>query len=78
MAENGGDIQESLLSAAYRLMQEQNWKLGSTKSLVVLTDAGYLMPDRDGVTLDDVVTLSKSIDPVNFYIITDKTHHEQI
>lgn len=70
VAENGGDIQESLLSAAYRLMQEQNWKLGSTKSLVVLTDAGYLMPDRDGVTLDDVVTLSKSIDPVNFYVIT--------
>ena len=70
VAENGGDIQESLLSAAYRLMQEQNWKLGSTKSLVVLTDAGYLMPDRDGVTLDDVVALSKSIDPVNFYVIT--------
>ena len=69
-ASNGGDTAESLLSASFQVMQEQNWKLGSTKSMVVLTDANYLSPDRDGVTFDQVVKLSKEIDPVNFYIIT--------
>ena len=66
----GGDEPESLLSSSLKIMKVLNWKYGSTKSLVVLTDAGFLAPDRDGVTLDDVVTLSKAIDPVNFYIIT--------
>lgn len=69
-ADGGGDAAESLMSASWQVMQEQNWKLGSTKSLVVLTDANYLMPDRDGITLDDVVAFSKRIDPVNFYVIT--------
>ena len=69
-AEGGGDEAESLLSASFRVMQEQNWNMGSTKSLVVLTDSNYLMPDRDGITFDDVVKLSKKIDPVNFYIVT--------
>ncbi len=68
--DGGGDTPESLLSASLQVMNEQNWKLGSTKSLVVLTDADYLAPDRDGVTLEDVVALSKTIDPVNFYIVT--------
>ena len=66
----GGDEPESLLSSSLKIMKVLNWKYGSTKSLVVLTDAGFLAPDRDGVTLDDVVTPSKAIDPVNFYIIT--------
>ena len=66
----GGDEPESLLSSSLRMMKTLNWKYGSTKSLVVLTDAGFLAPDRDGVTLNDVVALSKKIDPVNFYIIT--------
>ena len=30
-----------------------------------------MSPDRDGVNIDDVIKLSKKIDPVNFYIITD-------
>jgi hypothetical protein len=51
-------------------MKSLNWKVGSTKSLVVLTDGGYLAPDRDGVTTKDVIALSKSIDPVNIYVIT--------
>ncbi|MBQ3294730.1 cutinase family protein [Candidatus Saccharibacteria bacterium] len=66
----GGDLPESLLSASYTLMRELNWKIGANKSLVVLTDADYHNPDRDGITEADVVTLSKSIDPVNFYILT--------
>ena len=70
---NGGDIPESLLSASFHAMSELNWRLGRNKSLVVLTDAIYHLPDRDGITLSDVVRLSKIIDPVNFYIITIDT-----
>lgn len=65
-----GDLPESLLSASFHVMKALNWSYGSTKSLVVLTDASFLSPDRDGITIDQVVELSKSIDPVNFYIIT--------
>lgn len=69
-ASGGGDAPESLLSASFTTMSNLKWKYGATKSLVVLTDASYLSPDRDGITLDEVVALSKEIDPVNFYIIT--------
>lgn len=68
--DGGGDAKESLLSASLHVMQSLNWRLGSTKSLIILTDAGYHSPDRDGTTFYDVKTLSKQIDPVNFYIIT--------
>lgn len=69
--DGGGDIPESLLSSSYTLMRELKWDIGANKSLVVLTDAGFHNPDRDGITLDQVVALSKSIDPVNFYILTE-------
>lgn len=69
-ANGGGDTPESLLSASFHTMKNLKWKYGSTKSLVVLTDANFLSPDRDGMTFDEVVALSKTIDPVNFYIIT--------
>ena len=69
-ADGGGDDPESLLSASFHTMEALNWKQGSTKSLVILTDANFLSPDRDGMTFDEVVALSKRIDPVNFYIIT--------
>ena len=36
---------------------------------MVLTDASYHNPDLDGTTFDEVVALSKSIDPVNFYFV---------
>jgi hypothetical protein len=70
-ADGGGDTPESLLSASFHVMKDLHWKQGSTKSLVVLTDADFLSPDRDGMSFDEVVALSKRIDPVNFYIITD-------
>lgn len=70
----GGDTPESLLSGSLHVMKNLTWNYGSTKSLVVLTDADFLAPDRDGVTLDEVVELSKQIDPVNFYIITNSGH----
>ncbi|MBQ3433097.1 cutinase family protein [Candidatus Saccharibacteria bacterium] len=72
--ENGGDTPESLLSASFHVMKDLKWKQGSTKSLVVLTDADFLSPDRDGMSFDEVVALSKQIDPVNFYIITDAAY----
>ena len=73
-ADGGGDTPESLLSASLHVMKDLKWKYGSTKSLVVLTDADFLAPDRDGVTFDEVVALSKKIDPVNFYIITNNAY----
>ncbi|MCR5832342.1 MAG: VWA domain-containing protein [Candidatus Saccharibacteria bacterium] len=66
----GGDEPESLLSASLHTMRNLNWQRGATKSLVVLTDAGFLSPDRDGATYQQVVEMSRKIDPVNFYIIT--------
>lgn len=65
----GLDEPESLLSAGLKVMQKLNWSYGATKSVVVLTDAGYHSPDLDETTFDDVVALSKKIDPVNFYFV---------
>lgn len=73
-AAGGGDTPESLLSGSLHVMKDLKWKYGSTKSLVVLTDADFLAPDRDGVTFDEVVAVSKNIDPVNFYIITNNDY----
>ena len=66
----GGDEPESLLSGALYAMNNVSWRRGATKSLVILTDAGYLNPDRDGTTLGRVVQRSLEIDPVNFYVMT--------
>lgn len=74
--DGGGDGPESLLSASYFTMQNLTWRKGATKSLVVLTDANFLRPDRDGMTLERVVELSKTIDPVNFYIVTEPENRE--
>ena len=70
---NGGrDWEESLLGSSFAVMKELKWKYGSTKTLVVLTDAGYHNPDYDlnRTTLEDVVKLSKLIDPVHIYVVT--------
>ena len=75
-ADGGGDGPESLLSASFHTMTSLKWKYGATKSLVVLTDADFLSPDRDGMTFDEVVKVSKKIDPVNFYIITDSYYED--
>ena len=72
--DGGDDIPESLLSATLHVMQEQKWRQGATKSIVVLTNANFHNPDLDGTTMDAVVALSKSIDPVNFYIITTEEY----
>ena len=69
----GGDRPESLLPAAMRAMTELHWEHGATKSIVVLTDAGYHDPevhDGETITLQTVVEKSLEIDPINFYTIT--------
>ena len=71
VVEGGGDDPESLLSASYTLMKELKWDTGANKSLIILTDASFHSPDRDLTTIDDVIELSKRIDPVNFYILAD-------
>ena len=68
--DGGGDAPESLLSAAKYAMLNVDWQKGATKSILVATDAGFLSPDRDGTTVEEVVELSKIIDPVNMYVIT--------
>lgn len=67
---NGGDEPESALSAIYFAMNSLKWQVGATKSIVLLTNAAYLSPDRDGVSLADVTRRSLEIDPVNVYVIT--------
>ena len=68
--DGGGDTLESLLSASIKAMREMEWRYGATKSVIVLTDAGFHIPDFDGTTTEDVISLSRKIDPVNFYIVT--------
>ncbi len=68
----GGDISESVMSASLKIMNELKWQHGANKSVVVLTDSTYRNPDRDGATLNEVVRRSLEIDPVNFYVITNK------
>ena len=67
----GGDAPESALSAALTAMNTLKWRPGATKTIVLLTDETYLSPDRDGVTLSEVVQRSLEIDPVNIYVITE-------
>ena len=73
---NGGDWAESLLSASFNVMKRLEWRLGSTKSLVIITDADYHSPDLDGTSFYDVKKLSQEIDPVNFYIVTTDENRE--
>ncbi len=67
----GGDEPESMLSAIHTAMSEQRWKIGATKSIVVLTDASYHNPDYDGTTISKIVNKSYEIDPVNVYVINE-------
>lgn len=72
----GGDRKEGLLSALNIALRTVDWREGATKSVVVLTDNGFHDPDRDGSTLQDIVQLSLSIDPVNIYVISKGTDKE--
>lgn len=69
----GGDDRESALSALVYTMSTLKWQVGANKSVVLLTDNGYLTPDRDGTTISDVRDLSRAIDPVNVYIMAEKS-----
>jgi Mg-chelatase subunit ChlD len=69
----GGDTPEDLLGSLMTAYNGLDWRYGATKSIIVLTDAGYHSPDRSGVTYREVVERSLEIDPVNTYIITPST-----
>ena len=69
--DGGIDVEESALSASLFALNSLKWQPGATKSLVILTDAGFHSPDRDGTTLQAIVQRSLEIDPVNFFIITN-------
>ena len=69
--DGGGDEPESFYSALLTVMNNQSWRAGATKSIIVLTDAPALNPDRDDVTPAQVVKRSLEIDPVNVYLICD-------
>lgn len=58
----------SLLYLIQRAIKQQKWHDGVTKSMVIFTDTECISPSRYGVTLEDVVELSLSIDPVNIYV----------
>lgn len=61
------------LQTAYHAMEELEWQIGATKSLVLLTNRAYTQVDRYGMTIKDVAELSLTIDPVNIYPITAAT-----
>lgn len=69
-ADGGGDTPESALSGLMHVMNTLKWQQGATKSIVLLTDAGYHLTDYDGTTLADVTKRSLEIDPVNIYTVT--------
>lgn len=66
----GGDRYESVLSAMLYAMEKVDWQDGANKTMIILTDGGYLLPDRDGTTLRQVAQKSLAIDPVNAYFVT--------
>lgn len=51
-------------------MRKLEWQIGATKSAVVFAAEPPKITDFDGTTLDDIVELSLSIDPVNIYALT--------
>ena len=76
--DGGGDNPESVLGSAFHVMQELTWQKGATKSLVIMTDANYHPTDFDPsrTTLEKVVRLSREIDPVNIYVVTESALEE--
>ncbi|MBP5647845.1 cutinase family protein [Candidatus Saccharibacteria bacterium] len=60
-----------LLSSSLHTMRQLNWRFGATKSLVIFTNDNYQTPDANGTKFYDVYKLSRQIDPVNFYIVTN-------
>ena len=74
---HGGDLDESALGALLQTMNTLDWQKGATKSIVLLTDAGYHMPDYDGTTLSDVTQRALEIDPVNVYTVAPESLRDE-
>lgn len=67
---NGGDTPESALNAINFVLDNFNWESHAQKTLILITDASYHSPDRDGTTLSQIIQKSLLIDPVNIFSIT--------
>ena len=65
---DGGSRHGSFYSALLDVLNNQNWRIGATKSVVVLTNSPPLIPDRDGTTPEQVRVRTLEIDPVNIYL----------
>lgn len=75
-----GESVDATLSTLYTAMETLEWRVGATKSAVVISPRSFDRVDRNGTTLDDVVELSLKIDPVNVYAITadEETKQEYV
>ncbi|MBR2989464.1 VWA domain-containing protein [Candidatus Saccharibacteria bacterium] len=73
----GGDAPEDTLYAALYAMDTVSWRAGATKTIVIITDAGYHDPDRYGNTTKKVIEHSLEIDPVNIYVVGDRNNELQ-
>lgn len=69
----GGDVPESLIAAAILALNDFPWDYGATKTIVALTDANFHRNEY-GVTVPKLVQRSLEIDPVNFYVITEREY----
>ena len=78
----GDDSPEALLAALMRSFNELQWRTGSVKTAIVITDAGYHDPDlAEGWTYRDVIDRSREIDPINIFPIVPQgigSHYEDI
>jgi len=64
----GGDTPETMFSAL-KMAYDLNWRPGVKKMTVVLADAPPLSPEPiSGLTKDDIIAQSLSIDPVELHI----------
>lgn len=73
----GEDDNESALSAMDYAINALNWSENSEKSLLILTDAGLLEPDRDGKTSADVIASSKAHGGVKIFAPVWKEYIEE-
>lgn len=70
-AEDGSFLYiNAAMMAAYDAMTRVDWQNGATKSFVLLSNTNFARTEFEREVLADVVELSKTIDPVNFYVVS--------
>lgn len=63
----------AILLATYIALTEMKWRVGAAKSVILITDVPYYIPDvSGGLTEDHIANLALKIDPVNVYpVVTE-------